>query len=49
MSPRICAFFILRCEDVETARRDARARRCGGAAPVPAEGGKMPIPSRNPV
>jgi hypothetical protein len=46
---RIYAFFILGCEDVETVRRDAPAARRGAAAPVPAEGGKMPNPPRNPV
>lgn len=49
MLPRIYAFFILGCEDTKTALRDARASRRGVAAPVPAEGGKMPNPPRNPV
>jgi len=31
------------------ARRDARAGWRGAAAPAPAEGGKMPNPSRNPA
>jgi hypothetical protein len=49
MSPRVYAFFILCCEDVETALRKARASRRGAAAPAPVEGGKMPNPPRNPA